>query len=285
MNVDFRRERAWWDAKAPKEERDSADEAVNRALRWREIERRLEGVETILEIGGGTGAFSIPLARRGYEVTHLDLSPAMLDLARQKAEGLPNIRFLEGNSTDLSRFPDRFFDLVLNMDGAISFCGSQAERAILEACRVTGKTVILTVSHRAWLAVVWLQASLQTTGQISPAVRVMMERGSWHQDEFPDNTLLSRGSTQDYVGALQAFLPAELGGLLQASGLKVARLGGLGSLANFCGKAAVEQALGDPELLATFLDLCEGYDLEILPDGPGTSQRAGLIAVGERPGS
>ena len=240
-------------------------------------------METILEVGGGTGAFAIPLARRGCEVTDLDLSPAMLDLARQKAEGLPNIRFVEGNATDLSRFPDRFFDLVLNMDGAISFCGREAERAIREACRVTGKRVILTVSHRAWMAPLWLQASLQVTGRIVPAVRAMLERGSWRQDEFPENPLLSRGSTQDYMGPLQAFLPAELAGLLQAAGLQVARVGGLGSLANFCGKAAVEKALADPALLAEFLDLCERYDLEILPDGPGTSQRAGLIAVGERP--
>jgi len=85
MRVDFGREREWWDAKAPKEEQDHLDEAINRALRWREIERHLEGVRTILEIGAATGAFSIPLARRGFSVTHLDFSPAMLGVARRKA--------------------------------------------------------------------------------------------------------------------------------------------------------------------------------------------------------
>ncbi len=44
MEVDFEREKAWWDAKAPAEE-DRFDEAANRALRWREIER------------GGTGQY------------------------------------------------------------------------------------------------------------------------------------------------------------------------------------------------------------------------------------
>ena len=47
----------------------------------------------------------------------------MLDIARQRAEGLSNIRFVEGNAVDLAMFQDRAFDLVLNMDGAISFCG------------------------------------------------------------------------------------------------------------------------------------------------------------------
>ena len=81
MSIDFDRERRWWNAKACKEEIDSGDEAVNRALRWRELERRLDGVQTILDVGGGTGAFSVPLAHRGFRVTHLDLSPEMLNLA------------------------------------------------------------------------------------------------------------------------------------------------------------------------------------------------------------
>ena len=128
MNIDFERERAWWDAKAEFEEVDRADEAVNRALGWREIERHVDGVKTVLDVGGGTGVFSIPLARRGFHVTHLDLSPAMLDKARKKAAGLANIHFVEGNSADLSTFSDRSFDLVLSMDGAISFTGPLARQ-------------------------------------------------------------------------------------------------------------------------------------------------------------
>ncbi|HXS96882.1 MAG TPA: class I SAM-dependent methyltransferase [Candidatus Limnocylindrales bacterium] len=137
--TDFDRERRWWDSKAFKEETDSADEGINRALRWREIERNLEGVETILEIGGATGVFSIPLAGRGFQVTHLDLSPEMLAVARAKAQGVPGIKFVEGKASDLIQFCDRSFDLVLNMDGAISFSGTEATMAIQETCRVAQK--------------------------------------------------------------------------------------------------------------------------------------------------
>jgi ubiquinone/menaquinone biosynthesis C-methylase UbiE len=175
--TDFDRERRWWDAKAPKEETDLADESINRALRWREIERHLEGIETILDVGGATGVFSIPLAKRGFRVVHLDLSPEMLGIAGAKARDIPNIEFLEGNAADLMRFPNRSFDLVLNMDGAVSFSGSEATTAIQETCRVAKQKAILTVSHRAQMAAGWVGASLARTGQFVPAVHAMMERG------------------------------------------------------------------------------------------------------------
>ncbi len=94
MEVDFRRERAWWDAKASTGERDLGDEAINRALRWREIERHLTRVRSILAVGAGTGVFSIPLARRGFSVTHVDFSPAMLTIARQQAHAVQTFPFV-----------------------------------------------------------------------------------------------------------------------------------------------------------------------------------------------
>jgi SAM-dependent methyltransferase len=282
-NVDFDRERAWWDAKAHKEERDGHDEPINRALRWREMERRLDGVETILEVGAGTGAFSIPLAERGYEVTHLDLSPLMIEAARAKAGSLRSLRFVEGNATDLSRFADRFFDLVLNMDGAISFCGDQAERALFECCRVARKRIMVTVSHRAWMVPIWVGTSIHVTGRILPAANVMFDAGTWYQDQFPDNPLLTEENTSGYFGPLRAFLPAELRDLLQRAGLHVVRCGGLGSLANLVGPDVVRQVLADAALTQEFVELCDRYDAEISPEGIGTTERAGLIAVAERP--
>ncbi len=43
----------------------------------------------LLDVGGGAGHQSFPLARAGYDVTVLDSSPAMLDKARQRLRGLP----------------------------------------------------------------------------------------------------------------------------------------------------------------------------------------------------
>ncbi len=43
----------------------------------------------VLDVGGGAGHQSFPLAQAGFEVTLLDPSPAMLDKARQRLQGLP----------------------------------------------------------------------------------------------------------------------------------------------------------------------------------------------------
>ena len=45
---------------------------------------------TVLDVGGGAGHQSFPLAQVGYEVTLLDPSPAMLDKARERLEQLPD---------------------------------------------------------------------------------------------------------------------------------------------------------------------------------------------------
>ena len=269
---------------------------LNRQVQGREVERRLAGVRTVLDVGAGTGAFSIPLAQRGFAVTHVNFSPAMLVLARRKAmvysRGgshaagpqawepalLQNLQFVEANAAALP-LPDRSFDLVLNMDGAISFCGSLAEQALQETCRVIRKMLILTVSHRAWMIPIWVSASVKVAERLLPAVGAMFERGEWRQKQFPDNPLLSKGVTQDYFPGFRAFLPGELRAILEKAGMRVLRCGGLGALANFCGPEAVEQVCQDEALFQDSLDLRERFDQEVLPNGPGTKQRAGLVAV------
>jgi S-adenosylmethionine-dependent methyltransferase len=56
----------------------------------------------VLDVGGGAGHQSFPLARAGYEVTLLDPSPAMLDKAHQRLQRLPGdaqlrVKFLQAD--------------------------------------------------------------------------------------------------------------------------------------------------------------------------------------------
>jgi SAM-dependent methyltransferase len=73
----------------------------------------------VLEVGCGPGLLSLRLGRHhGFEVTGLDLDPAMIARARANADRAPNAEghrpsFLVGDVAGLA-FPDRSFDLVIS---------------------------------------------------------------------------------------------------------------------------------------------------------------------------
>lgn len=266
----------FWDALAPLEEVDLDDERMNRELRWREIARHLDRVESVLEVGGGTGAFSIALAKQGLRVTHLDLSAQMLERARARAQAESvTLDFVQGDAADLSRFPDAAFDLVLAMDGAISFSGELAPRVVAEACRVTGRTLIATVSNKACMVPTWIKYSMHAAQRILPAVHEMMRTGSWHKDQFPENALLYPATCD--IEALKAYTPDELAELLRANGMTVADVRSVGSLTHLL------LPHGSPSVPdADLVELCDAYDRFVLPSGPGSFRRAGLLAVAHR---
>jgi SAM-dependent methyltransferase len=74
---------------------------------------------SVLDVGGGAGHQSFPLAIAGYEVTLLDSSPAMLDKARQRLERLPadarqRVTFVQADAENAVDAVDgRRFDAVL----------------------------------------------------------------------------------------------------------------------------------------------------------------------------
>lgn len=53
-------------------------------------------IELSLDLGCGTGSMAIELSKRGYDMTGVDISPDMLDIARQRAEkeGIGNLLLL-----------------------------------------------------------------------------------------------------------------------------------------------------------------------------------------------
>jgi len=65
---------------------------------YRELaaEARANG-RAVLEVACGTGRVAIPLARDGVQVVGLDLSAAMLDVAREKSAGMRNVRWVQGD--------------------------------------------------------------------------------------------------------------------------------------------------------------------------------------------
>ena len=61
----------------------------------------------VLELACGTGRVTVPIARAGVRVVGLDASPAMLGRAREKAAGLANARWVDGDMRTFD-LPERF---------------------------------------------------------------------------------------------------------------------------------------------------------------------------------
>jgi SAM-dependent methyltransferase len=75
----------------------------------------------VLDLGCGDGTTAVPLAQRGAEVLGVDIASNLVAAgnARAKALGLANLRFEEGDASQLSKLADASFDLVISMFGAM----------------------------------------------------------------------------------------------------------------------------------------------------------------------
>ena len=92
----------------------------------------------ILEVGAGTGRYSVTLAKRGLRVTAVELIEHNLDILRSKLDGTEPITTVQGNALDLSAFPDDSFDLSMVL-GPMYHLYTKEEKlkALSEAVRVT----------------------------------------------------------------------------------------------------------------------------------------------------
>jgi SAM-dependent methyltransferase len=75
----------------------------------------------VLDLGCGDGTTALPEARRGAEVLGVDIAKNLVDAGTRRAaeEGLTNLRFQQGDATNLSELADQRFDLVVSIFGAM----------------------------------------------------------------------------------------------------------------------------------------------------------------------
>ena len=92
----------------------------------------------VLEVGAGTGRYSIALAREGMKVTAVELVESNLEVLRQNSRDIENLASFQGDATDLGRFTDHSFDVTLFLGPMYHlYEAEEVNRAIDEAVRVT----------------------------------------------------------------------------------------------------------------------------------------------------
>jgi len=142
------------------------------AQEWRRTDRSLAGVGgalnaailaaapghgTAIDIGCGAGGTSLALAARRPDlgITGIDLSPALIDVARERGAGMPNLRFDVADSQALGA---RGADLLFSRHGVMFFADPVAGFTALRGAAAPGAALVFSCFRpracNAWALVV-----------------------------------------------------------------------------------------------------------------------------------
>ena len=82
----------------------------------------------VLEVGCGTGRLMLPLVQAGIDVTGVDLSPAMLSLARRKLGDQASL--IEGDMRNVT-LPDRYALIIISINTFLHLLSTEDQLAAL----------------------------------------------------------------------------------------------------------------------------------------------------------
>ncbi|WP_164174842.1 class I SAM-dependent methyltransferase [Ruminococcus flavefaciens] len=169
----------------------------------------------ILEVGAGTGRYSIALAREGHNVTAVELVESNLDKLRAKLDGSEKLTAIQGNALDLSVLADKSFDMTLVL-GPMYHLYSREDmlKALREAVRVTKKGGYILAAYCMNEAAVIQHAFLH--GNLQKVLENDMLTSEWHCKSEPKE-LFQLVRTED-IASINAELPVERIKLIAADG-------------------------------------------------------------------
>jgi len=196
-----------WDEKSKTFE-DYEKTFESRLARELEWERLLKGYllenkdAKILDAGGGTARITLPLAKLGYQVTLLDLSPGMLAVAKEKLQKEGLLGRVEIKEADLVSlpFPDENFALVICLHGAFSYLDSSKAAKELTRVMKKGGRIIVDALNRYWA----VGHELNKNPEL--ALKLLKSEVDYAYDRHGD--------------WMRAFSPKELKGLFKKNGIK-----------------------------------------------------------------
>ena len=152
------------------------------------IHRFAAGGSKVLELGAGTGRYSLALAREGMDVTAVELVESNLAVLKEHAAGLKNIRAYQGDATDLGRFADDSFDVTLVLGPMYHlYEAGEINKAIEEAIRVTKRDGVLFFAFLSVYAIMYANYFC----------------GNWafgQEENFTDDYKVKHGKEQLFTG-------------------------------------------------------------------------------------
>lgn len=164
-------------------------------LSW--LPQDLRGMR-VLDAGCGTGALAVEAAHRGADVLAIDLSPTLVDLARERQPSIRNGGAIDFRAGDMLAPELGNFDYVVSMDSVIHYETGDAVNVLAGLAERTRHALIFTyVPSSPALEVFRAVGKLFPRGDRSPAVVPVQQR--WLHRRIDDDQRLhawSRGRTE-----------------------------------------------------------------------------------------
>jgi magnesium-protoporphyrin O-methyltransferase len=129
------------------------------------------GGRRVLDAGCGTGAFSVAAAERGAEVVAIDLSPTLVDLARERLPATLERGRIEFRTGDMSDPELGEFDHVVAMDSLIHYNAADVVRVLAGFAARTRHSIVFTFAPKTpalWL--MWIVGRLFPRQDRAPAL-------------------------------------------------------------------------------------------------------------------
>lgn len=182
---------------------------------------------SILDMGCGTGRHALELAKRGYEVTGVDISEGMLEQARKKAEEANvSVRWIRADATQpltLDEQPQLFDAAISLCEGGFGLIGQgddpeAHDLAILNnvSSHLKPGAPFLLTALNGYQVIRQMKDEFVAAGRFDPATMVSNYEDQWDLPEGPRIVQVHE----------RLFIPPEMVKLLAAAGLRCDRVFG-----------------------------------------------------------
>jgi len=204
-------------------------------ITWRNIRLFLPKGKgaVILDAGGGTGCWTIKLAKLGYRVVLTDISENMLKVAeekigKKKLQGKIETRIVD--IRDMSCFKSNLFDMALAEGDPVSYC-LDPEKAVKELTRVVKPNAHVIVSVDSKYSLIPRLIAERSFNELSRLLR--------------EGIMKSTDRSIEAEFEFQAFTPEEVKALFENCGLRLVRMIGKPVLTHFVPSEKRNEIVGE----------------------------------------
>ena len=244
-------------------------------------------INNLLDAGAGIGRYSLPVAKFGLDVTHLDISEEMNKKAKKtaKSEGIKNITFEIGEITNLQSYNDKSYDMTLCLDAPISYSYPDQNKAIKELCRVTKDILFIMVSNRNGLIPFMIDFDLsrdylppKSKRRTDPfyITKKIIKHGV---EIWPEDIKSYLEKSGKEVPADYSFKVNEITNLIEDEDFEILSVGGPGALARSIKPENLEKIRSDERLFNQFIKLSMSFDFDFNNIGLGA---VNLLVIAKR---